>query len=307
MKPLPTPPASPANIVPLRPAEAEVVEPVYDGDGAVAGYVINDQFFPALRPASTFPSLPTSQAAEQLLKQGRAALHALQIARIDAHFAIDLDYRDQILGSVRAGLTKFETNLDHNRTRGEILASIRDGVQLVAATATAATAAMFDTYAAKGQMIWGDDLYQRQRARIERETRFAMEWSLEGQANAHALAMQRQIGVDERQGEETKVSGAIAQQLSKQEHEVTLAVLAAGQQLPEMLAEIGRLQSTNPEAVTGALMSALQLATTQYQQIVATADPAARKQLAEQFRPLLATVLNQSIAAIKGAGQGGAK
>lgn len=274
---------TPTASMALVPAEEDQPQLVYDEQRRPVGWQIGDRLVPLSPHASVLPSPPAPEAFDHLLHQGREALHALQLARADGQVAIDLDYADQILGGPRSSWNKFQQNRAHNRSRSDVLGQTRAGIELTLAAANQAMQFMFATYAAEQQAGMEERLQQR---------RIAMQvaaWQAEEQAGPDAQAHRRTV-------ELTRLG---------QEHEVTLAVLQAGQQLPDLLAQLQRQAAADPTQVASSLMTALQLAITQYQQLVSTTDPAARKQLAEQFRPMLLLVLQQAIAAAKTGVDGG--
>ncbi len=295
--------------VPLRQPSAsdEAPVPVYDHDGSLTGYVVGRQFLPVPRSSERMPALPTADAVDTLLDHARNVVSAAQRARADAHVAIDIDYRDQIFGGVRSSWNKFQANGEHNRLRGELVQSVNLGLQQVMQRGVMATTAALDTYAAEQQLVLQERLQEHQLTMRGRAWQQEEQLGPEAQAHRRTVELLHLEQAHEVGMKRLDVDAAAQSQRSDQEHEVLLTVLSAGQQLPDLLAQMQRLQASDPAAVTATLMSALQLAMTQYQQIVATADPAARKQLANQFQPLLGQVLQQALGTLRSTGSGGPK
>jgi hypothetical protein len=261
-------------------ASAEAPELVFDAQQRPVGLRVGGQLVPITPPASLLPTPPTDEALLRVLAAGRQGLHALQLARAQGQLAIDLDYADQALGGMRGSWSKFQQNLAHNRTRAEMLDAVRDGIHEAVNRTTAMIQEALATAMDEQHAAMEFELHQQQ---LQMQ---AAEWQVEAQYGPEAQAHRR----------------ALELAAQEQAHEEVLAVLQAGQQLPDLLAQLQRQYATNPTTVASVLMSSLQLAMSQYQQLIATTDAAARKQLAEQLKPFLMMVMQQTIAAVKTSG-----
>ncbi len=81
-----------------------------------------------------------------------------------------------------------------------------------------------------------------------------------------------------------------------------MALLNAGQQLPNLMRELEELQKKNPAAAVQTTLALMQTALTSYQTMVTTADKAAQAQMAEVLKPMMTMVIQQALGEIRKAG-----
>lgn len=112
------------NSFPVRETRS-VAQEAYDKFGNYLGVTLNGQFHP--RDARADTSIPSSSLTSPLYAEAAKALMQVQLMATDEQYTyhhlnkrqISRDYEGQPLGRLRAGITKFQADLEYNRARHE--------------------------------------------------------------------------------------------------------------------------------------------------------------------------------------------
>lgn len=263
--------AYPAGALPADQTQTPI--PVMTPDGTIVAVQIGTQLIPVQAPNATsrvLRQVPLDEAISDILDVGRETLGTLQKQRYIARAVREFDYSDQFMGRPRKALANFQDNKDHNRTREEV---VRAGRAQLTNLTDQANRIMMEQVTFLGAQITAAQNTDIQRLQLELD----MEYSESERDRRHELAV-----------------------LDRQHHqEQYLALLQAGQQLPDLMRELADLQKRNPSTAVETTLALMQTAMGTYQTMVTTADKAAQAQMAELLKPMMTLVIQKALGEIR--------